>query len=59
MCIRDSFYRLPARPLAKFLILYIVKRGFLDGRAGLRYAILQSIYEYMIVLKTKELTRAL
>jgi glycosyltransferase involved in cell wall biosynthesis len=56
---KELFYRLPARPLAKFLILYIVKRGFLDGRAGLRYAILQSIYEYMIVLKTKELTRAL
>jgi glycosyltransferase involved in cell wall biosynthesis len=56
---KELFYRLPARPLAKFLILYIVKRGFLDGRAGLRYAILQSIYEYMIVLKTKELTLAL
>ncbi len=49
------FYRLPARPLLKFATLYILKRGFLDGRAGLEYAILQSIYEYFIVLKTREL----
>ncbi len=52
---KELFYRLPLRPLVKFLILYVVKRGFLDGRAGLRYAALQSIYEYMIVLKVREL----
>ena len=39
----------------KFLLLYFVKRGFLDGRAGLTYSILQAIYEYFIVLKTREL----
>lgn len=55
---KELFYRLPGRPLLKFLMLYIAKRGFLDGRAGLRYSILQSIYEYMIVLKTDELARA-
>jgi glycosyltransferase involved in cell wall biosynthesis len=49
------FYRLPGRPFAKFLLLYFVKRGFLDGRAGLTYSVLQSIYEYFIVLKTREL----
>ena len=49
------FYRLPGRPILKFLTLYIAKRGFLDGRPGLQYAILQSIYEYFIILKTKEL----
>lgn len=54
---KELFYRLPARPVSKFLILYVLKRGFLDGRAGFRYSILQSIYEYMIVLKTKELER--
>jgi glycosyltransferase involved in cell wall biosynthesis len=53
---KELFYRLPARPLIKFLLLYLGKRGFLDGRAGLDYAILQSFYESMIVLKTKELT---
>ncbi len=49
------FYRLPGRPLLKFFTLYVAKRGFLDGRAGLEYAVLQSIYEYFIVLKTREL----
>jgi len=52
---KECFYRLPMRPLVKFLILYVIKRGFLDGKAGLSYATLQSIYEYFIVLKTKEL----
>ena len=53
---KELFYRMPARPLVKFLLLYVGKRGFLDGRAGLNYAMLQSFYESMIVLKTKELT---
>jgi glycosyltransferase involved in cell wall biosynthesis len=53
---KEFFYRTPARPLLKFLLLYVGKRGFLDGSAGFRYAVLQSIYEYMIVLKSKELT---
>jgi len=55
---KELFYRLPARPLIKFILLYFIKRGFLDGRAGLTYSILQSVYEYMIVLKTRELVEA-
>ncbi len=54
---KELFYRLPLRPLVKFLLLYLGKGGFLDGRAGLAYAVLQSIYEYMIVLKVRELER--
>jgi glycosyltransferase involved in cell wall biosynthesis len=53
---KELFYRLPARPLIKFLLLYIAKRGFLDGQSGFTYAALQSIYEYMIVLKTREMS---
>lgn len=53
---KELFYRLPGRPMIKFLLLYVLKRGFLDGRAGLTYSVLQSIYEYMIVLKTRELS---
>ena len=52
---KEFFYRLPARPLIKFMLLYFLKRGFLDGRAGFTYSVLQSIYEYMIVLKSREL----
>lgn len=52
---KELFYRLPARPVIKFVLLYFIKRGFLDGQAGFRYALLQAIYEYMIVLKSEEL----
>ena len=52
---KEVFYRVPLRPLLKFLLLYIGRGGFLDGRAGLTYATLQSIYEYFIVLKTGEM----
>jgi glycosyltransferase involved in cell wall biosynthesis len=55
---KELYYRLPLRPLAMFVLLYIVKRGFLDGRAGLTFVVLRSIYEYMIVLKVKELEQA-
>jgi glycosyltransferase involved in cell wall biosynthesis len=54
---KELFYRIPLRPFVKFLLLYVAKRGFLDGLAGLRYAMLQAIYEYMIVLKVEELER--
>lgn len=52
---KEFFYKLPARPLAKFFILYFLKRGFLDGKAGFTYALLQMIYEYMIILKFDEI----
>lgn len=50
-------FRMPLRPLLKFVYLYVVNRGFLDGRAGLTYCVLQSVYEYMIVIKMQELQR--
>ncbi|RZF24857.1 glycosyltransferase family 2 protein [Paraburkholderia sp. UYCP14C] len=52
------FYELPCRPLTKFVLLYFVRRGFLDGHPGLVYATLQSVYEYFIVLKVREKMRA-
>ena len=51
---KELFYKLPARPLLKFCLLYLGKRGFMDGKAGLTYSVLQSMYEYMILLKTRE-----
>jgi glycosyltransferase involved in cell wall biosynthesis len=51
------FYRLPGRPLLKWSYMVFARRAILDGPAGLTYATLQSIYEYLIVLKTKELRR--
>jgi len=51
------FYRMPARPLIKWCYMMFVRGAILDGRAGLAYANLQTMYEYMIVLKTRELRR--
>jgi glycosyltransferase involved in cell wall biosynthesis len=53
------FYKLPGRPLIKWLYLAIWRGGLLDGSAGLAYATLQAFYEYLIVLKTREHTRPL
>jgi glycosyltransferase involved in cell wall biosynthesis len=53
--LKRLFYRLPCRPLIAFLALYVVRRGFLDGVAGYRYARLRAMYEYMITLKQAEL----
>ncbi len=55
---KEFFYRMPLRPLVKFLYLYGLRRGFLDGRAGLSYAIMASVYEYMISVKVTELRLA-
>lgn len=52
---KEVFYRLPARPLLKWLYMVLARRAFLDGQAGLTYAYLQAIYEYLIVVKTREL----
>ena len=51
------FYRLPGRPIIKWCYMMFLRGAILDGSAGITYATLQSIYEYMIVLKTKELRR--
>jgi glycosyltransferase involved in cell wall biosynthesis len=56
---KGLFYKLPARPLIKWFYMVVVRRAFLDGQAGITYATLQSIYEYFIVLKTKELQKKL
>ncbi len=51
---KELFYRIPGRPLIKFFYMMVLRRAFLDGRAGVTYATLQSIYEYFIVLKQRE-----
>ncbi len=49
------FYRMPGRPWLKWLYMMVVRGAFLDGSAGWTYATLQAMYEYMIVLKSREL----
>ena len=55
--LKELSFRLPCRPLLKFLWMYVLKRGFLDGRAGWTYCRLQATYEFMIVVKMAELER--
>ncbi len=50
-------FRLPARPVLKFLYMYLARRGVLDGSAGFHYCMLQAFYEYEITLKVRELRR--
>jgi glycosyltransferase involved in cell wall biosynthesis len=55
--LKQLAYRLPCRPLIVFVYLYVIRMGFLDGAAGLRYCRMRAIYEYMIDLKVMELHR--
>lgn len=44
--------RIPAvlRPFARFLYIYVFRQGFRDGRGGLAYALMLSVYEGMTAL---------
>jgi len=49
--------RLPCRPTLRFLYMYVLRLGFLDGRPGFVYCRLLAAYERMIVTKLKDLER--
>jgi glycosyltransferase involved in cell wall biosynthesis len=54
--LKNLAYRfLPARSLIKFLWMYVIRLGFLDGRLGFRYCLLHTFYEYQVSLKLEEL----
>jgi hypothetical protein len=53
------WYRLPARPLIRFLWMYILCGGFLDGVEGFALAFLISSYEFHINLKAYEIRKSL
>ena len=55
--LKEISYRLPMRPLLRFFYMYLWRRGFLDGWQGYAYCKLLAAYEFMIVLKTRELRR--
>lgn len=47
----------PAKPLALFVYMYVLRRGFLDGRAGLALCVFHAFQEFMVGLKLAELRR--
>jgi glycosyltransferase involved in cell wall biosynthesis len=54
--VKSLVYHMPFRPLLMFFALYVVRGGFLDGRAGLTFCLLRSFYEFMINCKVQELS---
>jgi glycosyltransferase involved in cell wall biosynthesis len=48
---------MPCRPQLRFLYMYFLRLGFLDGPTGYRYCRLLAIYEEMILLKKRELLK--
>ena len=52
---RYVYPKLPARWLFRFLWMYFLKLGFLDGMTGLRFCLFISSDELLIALKTVEL----
>jgi glycosyltransferase involved in cell wall biosynthesis len=53
--LKDLSLRLPARPLLRFIYMYLFLGGCLDGHAGLAWCTLQAFYEYLILLKVWEM----
>lgn len=50
-----AYRHVPFRPLLVFVYTYVLKGGFLMGRAGLKNCVLRMFYEYMIDLYLAEL----
>ena len=48
---------LPFRPALRFLYVYIWQKGFLDGIEGYYFASLHAFYEFLIEIKTFELSK--
>jgi glycosyltransferase involved in cell wall biosynthesis len=53
--LKDLSLRLPCRPILRWIYMYFMLRGFLDGKAGFAWCTLQAFYEYLILLKVKEI----
>ncbi|MEA5452207.1 glycosyltransferase family 2 protein [Leptolyngbya sp. CCNP1308] len=53
--LKKIWVRLPFKPLLRFVLFYVLRLGFLDGRAGYIYGRLLSQYEYQIGVKLFEL----
>lgn len=51
------FYKLPGRPLIKWIGMLVIRGAVLDGSAGIAYATLQAFYEHLIEVKRREIVR--
>lgn len=55
--LKEISFRLPCRPSFRFLYMYLIRLGILDGWPGFVYCRLVAAYEYMIVVKMDEMRR--
>jgi glycosyltransferase involved in cell wall biosynthesis len=55
--LKQIAYHLPLRPVMVFLYLYVLRLGFLDGRAGFYFSSMRAAYEMFIDLKVLETKR--
>lgn len=54
LALKSIFVRLPFRWLIKFIYLYFIRLGILDGKPGFYYCGLQATYEFQIAAKVAE-----
>jgi hypothetical protein len=52
--LKRVWVRLPARPLLRFLYMYVLRAGFLDGYPGFLYACFKGVQEFHISAKEYE-----
>ena len=57
--LKELSVRLPCRPMLRFIYMYGMRGGFLEGMAGFEYCRLLARYEQMIVSRTKKIRRRL
>lgn len=55
--LKALFLRLPFKPTIIFVWLYLIKRGFLDGKEGYYFSRLRAIHEFNIQAKVFELKK--
>jgi glycosyltransferase involved in cell wall biosynthesis len=54
---RATLYRIGAAPFLRFVYVYVIRAGILDGRPGLHYAIFKAYRDYILITRSKELAK--
>jgi len=55
--LKRVWVRLPCRPLLRFIYMYFIRLGFLDGKQGFIYAVLKAVHEFHINIKMWEMQK--
>ena len=51
---KESFFKFPGKPAIYFLYSYLIRGGFLDGKAGYIYSVLKAFYWFSVDIKLYE-----